>query len=145
MDGEPLVARKKELDDHPTPSGNAMLAYVLLRVGRIWGDDGLERRAASAIGLARDALQVSPSSFGWMLVALQQQLAPHRELAIVGSPADAVARAALGRGEVTDVVADGPAEDVPLLAGRSPVDGLPTVYRCERFVCSLPVTDPASV
>ncbi|HEV8461411.1 MAG TPA: thioredoxin domain-containing protein, partial [Gaiellaceae bacterium] len=30
-DGEQLVARKKELDDHPTPSGNAMLAYVLLR------------------------------------------------------------------------------------------------------------------
>ena len=98
VDGEPLVARKKELDDHPTPSGNAMLAYVLLRVGRIWGDDGLERRAASAIGLARDALQVAPSSFGWMLVALQQQLAPHRELAIVGSPADAVAQAALAPG-----------------------------------------------
>jgi uncharacterized protein YyaL (SSP411 family) len=118
---------------------------VLLRLGRIWGDDGLERRAASAIGLAHDALQVAPSSFGWMLVALQQQLAPHREVAIVGAPADAVARAALARAEVTDVVAFGPAEDVPLLAGRSQVDGLPTVYRCERFVCSLPVTDPASV
>jgi uncharacterized protein YyaL (SSP411 family) len=145
VDGERLVARKKELDDHPTPSGNAMLAYVLLRLGRVWGDDGLERRAASAIGLARDALQVAPSSFGWMLVALQQQLAPHREVAIVGAPADAVARAALARAAVTDVVAFGPAEDVPLLAGRSQVDGLPTVYRCERFVCSLPVTDPASV
>ncbi len=35
---------KKELDDHPTPSGNAMLAYVLLRLARIWGDDELERR-----------------------------------------------------------------------------------------------------
>src|SRR5439155_17509595 len=36
-DGERLVARKKEFDDHPTPSGNSMLAYVLLRLGRIWG------------------------------------------------------------------------------------------------------------
>ena len=44
-DGEQLVARKKLLDDHPSPSGNAMLAYVLLRLGRIWGDDELERRA----------------------------------------------------------------------------------------------------
>ena len=35
-DGERLVARKKEFDDHPTPSGNSMLAFVLLRLGRIW-------------------------------------------------------------------------------------------------------------
>src|SRR5262249_29431859 len=34
-DAEPLVARKKELDDHPAPSGNAMLAYVLLRLARV--------------------------------------------------------------------------------------------------------------
>ena len=34
-DGERLVARKKDFDDHPTPSGNSMLAYVLLRLARI--------------------------------------------------------------------------------------------------------------
>ena len=34
--GEELVARKKDLDDNPTPSGNSMLAYVLLRLSRIW-------------------------------------------------------------------------------------------------------------
>src|SRR5580765_8347432 len=51
VDGEQLVARKKELDDHPTPSGNAMLAYVPPPLGRIWGDDALDRRAQSAIGL----------------------------------------------------------------------------------------------
>ena len=55
-DGEQLVARKKELDDHPTPSGNAMLAYVLLRLARIWGDDELERRGVSVLRLVRDAL-----------------------------------------------------------------------------------------
>ena len=53
-DGEQLVARKKELDDHPTPSGNAMLAYVLLRLGRIWGDDELEQRGVSVLRLVRD-------------------------------------------------------------------------------------------
>ena len=31
--GEELVARTKPLDDNPTPSGNSMLAYVLLRLG----------------------------------------------------------------------------------------------------------------
>ena len=40
-DGEALIARKKDFDDHPTPSGNSMLAYVLLRLARIYGDDEL--------------------------------------------------------------------------------------------------------
>jgi uncharacterized protein YyaL (SSP411 family) len=143
--GEQLVARKKELDDHPTPSGNAMLTYVLLRLARLWGDDELESRASSAIRLVRDSLPAAPSSFGWMLVALQQLLAPHREIAVVGAPGDAVARAALAGAVPTDVVAFGPAEDVPLLAGRAQVDGRPTVYLCERFVCRLPVTDPSAL
>src|SRR5437764_12952433 len=55
-DGERLVARKKEFDDHPTPSGNSMLAYVLLRLGRIWGDDELARQAAGGFRLIRDTL-----------------------------------------------------------------------------------------
>ncbi len=144
-DGEQLVARKKELDDHPTPSGNAMLAYVLLRLGRIWGDDELERRGVSVLRLVRDSLTRAPSAFGWGLVALDQQLAPHRELAIVGSADAPVARAALEAAASTDVIAFGPAGDVPLLAGRTEVDGRTAVYVCERFTCALPVTDPAEL
>jgi uncharacterized protein YyaL (SSP411 family) len=144
-DGEQLVARKKEVDDHPTPSGNAMLAYVLLRLARIWGDDELERLGTSVLRLVRDAATRAPTSFGWALVALHQQLSPHRELAIVGPPDAAVARAAVGAAAPTDVVAFGPAEGVPLLVGRAEVDGRPAVYVCERFVCALPVTDPAAL
>jgi uncharacterized protein YyaL (SSP411 family) len=144
-DGEPLVARKKELDDHPTPSGNSMLAYVLLRLARIWGDDALEQRALGALGLARELLARGPTAFGWMLVALDQHLAPHREVAVAGLPGDPVARAALASLSATDVVAFGPADGVPLLAGRGPVDGRPAVYVCERFACQAPVTDPAAL
>jgi uncharacterized protein len=144
-DAETLVARKKELDDHPTPSGNAMLAYVLLRLARIWGDDELERRGVSVLRLARDALTRVPSAFGWLLVALDQHLAPHREIAIVGDPRAPVARAALEQAAPTDVIAFGPSKDVPLLRGRAEVDGNPAVYLCERFSCRAPVTDPAQL
>jgi uncharacterized protein len=144
-DGEQLVARKKELDDHPTPSGNAMLAYVLLRLARIWGDDELERRGVGVLRLVRDELTRAPSALGWLLVALDQHLAPHREIAIVGDPAAPVARAAVSGAAPTDVIAFGPAEDVPLLAGRTEVDGRTAVYLCESFVCGLPVTEPERV
>ena len=65
VDGEQLIAPKIELDDHPTPSGNAMLAYVLLRLGRIWGDDELEQLGVGVLRLVRDVLTRAPSGFGW--------------------------------------------------------------------------------
>jgi uncharacterized protein len=34
---------------------------------------------------------------------------------------------------------------VPLLAGRTEVDGKAAVYVCERFACALPVTDAAAL
>jgi uncharacterized protein len=140
VDGEQLVVRKKETDDHPTPSGNAMLAYVLLRLARLWGDEELERRAVSVLRLVRDQLARVPTSFGWALVALHQHLARHRELAIVGDPAAPVAVRALGDAASTDVIAFGPGEGIPLLEGRTLVDGKTAVYVCERFACALPLT-----
>jgi len=144
-DGERLVARKKEFDDHPTPSGNSMLAYVLLRLGRIWGDDELERLAAGVFRLIRDTLGQAPSAFGHALCALDLYLAPPRELAVIGSPQDAIAQAALGSFDPDAVVAFGPAEEVPLLAGKDFVDGRPTLYVCERFACRAPVTEPSQL
>jgi uncharacterized protein YyaL (SSP411 family) len=145
VDAERLVARKKEFDDHPTPSGNSMLAYILLRLGRIWGDDEHEHRAAGVLRLIRDAIPRSPSAFGHALCALDLYLSPPRELAVIGAPEDEVARAALGGFEPNAVVAFGPAEDVPLLAGKGFVDGRPAVYVCERFACQAPITDAASL
>ena len=144
-DAEQLVARKKDLDDNPVPSGNSMLAHVLLRLSRIYGDDELERHAVGVLRLMHTALGRVPSAFGWALCALDLYLSPPRELAIIGSPHDEVARAALARFDPNAVVAFGPSEDVPLLAGKTRVDGKPTLYVCERFACQAPVTDPAVV
>jgi hypothetical protein len=142
-DGEQLVARQKDLDDNPTPSGNSMLAFVLLRLARIWGDDELERRAVGVLRLVRDVIPQAPSAFGWALCALDLHLSPPREIAIVGGPDSDVARAALRGLDANAVVAFGPADDVPLLTGKTLVDGRPAVFVCERFACRAPVTDAA--
>ena len=144
-EGEQLVARRKELFDHPLPSGNSMLAYVLLRLGRIWGDDELERRAVGVLRLLGESLGRGPTEFAWALNALDLYLATPRELAVIG-PTDAeVARAALEPFDPNAVVAFGPADDVPLLAGKTEVDGKPAVYVCERFACQAPATVPAEL
>jgi uncharacterized protein YyaL (SSP411 family) len=144
-DGEEMVARQKDLDDNPAPSGNSMLAFVLLRLARIWGDAELERRAESVLRLVRDTLPRAPSAFGWALCALDLHLSPPRELAVVGDPGSDVARAALRGFDPNAVVAFGPADDVPLLEGKTLVDGKPAVYVCERFACRAPVTDAADL
>jgi uncharacterized protein YyaL (SSP411 family) len=144
-DGERLVARQKSFDDNPTPSGSSMLAFVLLRLARIWGDGELEREAVGALRLVRDLLPRAPQAFGWALCALDLHLSPPRELAVLGGPDSEVARAALHGFEPNAVVAFGPADDVPLLLGKTLVDGRPAVYVCERFACRAPVTDPAGL
>ena len=145
VDAEKLIARRKEFDDHPTPSGNSMLAYALLRLGRVWGDDELERQAAGVLRLIRDTIPRAPSAFGHALSALDLYLSAPRELAVIGAPDDEVARAALTGFDPNSVVAFGPSEEVPLLAGKGFVDGRPAVYVCERFACRAPVTEPAGL
>jgi uncharacterized protein YyaL (SSP411 family) len=144
-DGERLVHRKKELDDNPTPSGNSMLAYVLLRIARIYGDDELERRAVGVFRLAAKTAARVPSAFGHLLSALDLHFSPPREVAIIGPPESDIARAALEAFSPNAVVAFGPSDDVPLLAGKDYVDGKPAVYVCERFACRAPVTEAAAL
>jgi uncharacterized protein YyaL (SSP411 family) len=83
-----------------------------------------------------------PRAFSWALGALDLHLAPPRELAIVGDVRSDVARAALAPFAQRSVVAVGPAEDVPLLAGKGLVEGRDAVYVCERFTCRVPATSP---
>jgi uncharacterized protein YyaL (SSP411 family) len=86
----------------------------------------------------------APSAFGHALNALDLYFSPPREIAVIGPPDSAVARAALARFAPNSVVAYGPSEDVPLLVGKDFVDGRPAVYICESFACQAPVTDAGS-
>jgi uncharacterized protein YyaL (SSP411 family) len=122
-----------------------MLASVLLRLSRLWADEELERRAVSVFRLAEPALRRAPAFFAWMLCGIDFWLSAPRELAIVGDVEAPVARRALEPFQPQTVVAIGPSEEVPLLAGKGLVDGRPAVYVCERFVCRAPVTDPEEI
>jgi uncharacterized protein YyaL (SSP411 family) len=144
-DGDARVPRTKDLQDTPVPSGNAMLAWVLLRLARTWGDDDLGHRAASVFRLVEPAVRAAPQVFGWALCGIDLWLSPPREIAVAGSVDAPVARAALAPFQPNAVVAVGPSEEVPLLAGKTLVDGKTAVYVCERFACRAPVTDPANL
>ena len=150
-----LVARRKELDDNPIPSGNALLADVLVRLARLYGEDELERKAVGALRLAHPLLERAPAAVGALLSVLDLHLAAPREIALVGPPDDPATeelrRAILDPFDPNAVFAfasgpDDPAlERIPLLAGKGLVNGRPAVYVCERFACRAPVTSVAEL
>ena len=60
-DHEQLVARRKDLEDHPIPSGNSSAAYGLLRLAALTGEHEYERRAESALRLLHQIARQAPA------------------------------------------------------------------------------------
>jgi uncharacterized protein YyaL (SSP411 family) len=149
-DHERLVARRKDLEDTPIPSGNSAMALGLLRLARLTGEAAYEQRARGTIALLHPIAARHPLAFAHLLQAVDFQLADDaREVAIVGDGPQAAALAHAVRGALRPhVVLAGAAEEsdeVPLLAGRHTLDGRPAAYVCERFACQAPVTEPDAV
>lgn len=117
-----------------------MLAFVLLRLARLWGDSDLERRAVDVFRFVAPHLPHAASAFGHALSALDLHFSPPRELAVIGPPDADVARRELAPFDPNAVIAFGPSDEVPLLIGKDYVDGRPAVYVCENFACRAPVT-----
>jgi uncharacterized protein len=141
-DHEQLLSRRKDLEDHPIPSGNSSAAYGLLRLGALTAEAGYEERAAGVLRLLHELAVKHPQAFGHLLQALDFHLAPVKEVALVGEDTGAFARVVRGRFRPHLVLAGGAADGVPLLQDRPPVDGRPAAYVCERFACQAPVTEP---
>ena len=118
-----------------------MLAHVLLRLSRIWGDDQLERRAVPVFRLIEPALPEHQASSRGLSAASTCGSSPPREIAIVGDVGAPVARAALAHSD-RPRSSRSALGDVPLLSGKTLVDGRTAVYVCERFACRAPVTEP---
>jgi uncharacterized protein len=140
-DGEPLVARRKEIDDAPIPAGGSAAAFGLLRLAALTGEHRYEEAAVGPLRLLHTIAPQYAAGFGHLLQALDFHLSPVREVALVGEdrgPLEAVVRSKF-RPHI--VVAAG-VGDVPLLEGREPVEGRAAAYVCERFACRRPVTEP---
>jgi uncharacterized protein len=151
-DAEGLVVRPRELFDNAVPSGNSAAAEVLLRLSLFTGEAAYERAGVAALRAVRDLLPRAPTAFGTALAVVDLYLGPSKEVAVAGDLADSGARALIdevwGRYLPNVVLAasgDGDRSPVPLLRGRTPVDGKPAAYVCQRFVCRRPVTEPRAL
>ncbi len=143
-DHEELIARRKEIGDHPIPSGNSSAAFGLLRLAALTGDHEHRRRAEEVFALFAKAATQHPESFAHLLRALDFHLSPVKEVALVGDDVSELAATVRSAFRPHLVLAAGPegSEEPPLLRERPLVDGAAAAYVCEGFACLAPVSAP---
>jgi uncharacterized protein YyaL (SSP411 family) len=146
-DHEELIARRKEVGDHPIPSGNSSAALGMLRLAALTGEQRYFEAAEGVFALFSEPGVQHPDAFAHLLRALDFHLSPGREVALVGDDLSELAAVFRERPRPHAVLAGGPegSEAPPLLAGRTAVEGRPAAYVCENFACKLPVSDAAEL
>jgi len=141
-DHERLVARRKDPEDNPIPSGNASAAYGLLRLAALTGEHEYERRAVGVFRLLHPVAARHPQAFAHLLQAFDFHFADTKEVALAGEVTTELERVVREGFRPHVVLAGGEPDSVPLLEGRGPVEGRAAAYVCERFACKAPVTEP---
>jgi uncharacterized protein len=149
-EAEQLVTRPQDLQDNATPSGNAMAATVLLKLGAYTGEGRYTEQAERGLRLVQKALAAAPTGFAQWLSALDFALGQPREIAIVGEGEEErrLVEEVFREYRPNQVVAlAGPGEPsaIPLLEGRVLLDGHAAAYVCRNFVCQLPVSQPEAL
>jgi len=147
-DAEALVARPRDPSDNASPSGLSATVHALATYSALTGSGPHRQAAEEALATTRTLAERAPRFAGWSLAAAEAMLDGPLEIAVVGPPGPARSaledRARRVPGAVV-VVSDGPRDDIPLLTGRTAVDGRPAAYVCRHHVCERPVTDPAEL
>ena len=158
-DHETLVVRPRDVFDNAQPCGGSVASDVLLRLAVFTGNNDYSAKATVPLRSLHQAMSQSPGGTGHWLSALDFYVSPPKEIAVIGPRAAPTTPALLDTvfhrflpnkvvmGVETPLIpADDNSEaDIPLLAGRGMVGGLPSAYVCQNYACQLPVTDPAGL
>ncbi|HSJ89648.1 MAG TPA: hypothetical protein VK909_20715, partial [Anaerolineales bacterium] len=152
-DHEALIVRPKDIQDSATPSGNALASTALLRLSAY--GDRLEWRdlAERMLGSMQNAVLRYPTAFAKWLCAADFAVGPTHEVAIVGDPAHTKTQdliTALWKNyrprQVSAISVSPPPPGSPALLNDRPlVNGEPTAYVCQGFVCLQPTNEPSEM
>lgn len=148
-DHEKLIARTQEFQDSAVPSGNAMAATALIRLGRLTGNlDWIEKARGAALG-ALPLLRRAANAASQSLIALGiydqgnqlYVLAQGEDRAVNQRVIERLTRA-LPWGTPLVVLGDESEAHSPfekISHGKEALEGQPTLYVCRDFHCELPV------
>jgi uncharacterized protein YyaL (SSP411 family) len=155
-DHEALIVRAKDATDNATPSGNAMAATALVRLGALTARGDLELAATRALQSAGTVLERYPSAAGQSLIALDFLLGPRREVVVVAGEDPNELDQALHQIAsnfdpyrvvipVTRASAKALESLTPLVHGRTTPTASLRTYICENQVCKAPIDGLAAL
>ena len=151
-DAESLLVRQKEIYDGAIPSGNSVSALDLIRLGRLTMKREFEEKAGFLFKSFSNSILQAPNAYSQMLIALDFALGPSKEIVIAGEPGYQETAAMINSVYKwfipNKVVALRPpsgkeekiVELIPFLKEQAPLEGKPTAYICENYVCKFPAT-----
>ena len=150
-DHETLLHRMKSGTDSAVPSGNAIVALVLLRLFSFTREQRYHDLAEQLFRVFRNVMEHNPYGSSAMLCALDWYLATPQEIVVVGTRGDTKTEALLSTIHqyylpnrmvlVTGMSPRAAESSLPLAEGKISVHGHPTAYVCHRQTCSPPVTE----
>ena len=143
---ETLILRNKDYQDNATPSGNALAATALARLGRITGEQKYTDQAWKTLKSMTTILKRYPMAAGQGLIALDFLLSNGPEVVLVSPLATddyKHARHLLSKrflpGRVTVANIDGVLDDFVLARNRPSQGGQVTIYLCQGQTCEAPI------
>jgi uncharacterized protein len=141
---ESLIARKKEILDNVIPSSNSIMAHALYQAGMLLDrTDFLEIADLMLTKMVRILGTDIQVATNWAAF-YAQRATPTAEVVIVGPDHEAL-RKDFDRFFVPNKVMAGAPEksDLPLVEGRTALDGKTAIYVCYNNTCQLPVSEVA--
>jgi hypothetical protein len=142
---EPLILRPKSGHDNATPSGNAVAALALLRMGYVLGETRYLESAERVLLLFVPLMTRRPGGFATMNMALNEALEPTRLVVLRGSPEQLEQwRSELaGRidGSLLVLALDTQLKGLPDALDKPGQRGAVNAYLCEGVSCLKPVQE----
>lgn len=140
-----LFMRPRDLTDGATPSGNAVMAEVLLILGEMRRDDELTLAGKTIAESMASVFARHPQHLCAMALVAERAISKPREMVIIGKDAAALREAAAERIDPLVIWAyrtsDAPVGDWKILEDK-PFSDIATAYWCVDYACKEPTSDP---
>jgi uncharacterized protein len=148
-----LFIRPSSSYDNAVPSGASAATLALLKIARLTGKADLERIATRSLQGVTEVITRYPLGFCNWLCAVDFYTSISQEIVIIGhrqndSNTQELMRILSGFWLPNKVaVAFDPSDPIPitglpLLEGKTMINGQPTIYICENYSCDKPISSP---
>ena len=136
-----VVIRKKEVYDGAQPSGNAVMADVLYRLGLYFDKAEWREKSSAMISSLGNAIVSYPTSFGVWASLLLEIISGTNEIAIVAQEPQKILARVLNEYIPHKIMmsSSGSGNSFPLLSGKES-HGNFNLYLCRNYLCENPVS-----